>query len=388
MQNLAPVSLSQGLQQTVLHQRNTYELLFFLIMPPKKAQAAKAVSKKGAKLPSHSKKDSKDVKHDAEAENNDAVEEPEPVEANGDHAGKKRKSPPTTDSKSTKVARQSSRGSASQPTPKQVLNFLLSKDSLRLCFPDDELDFARDNPKSRSYSLTSPSEFTPWEHLVCAHLLSKPLSHALGMRSIRTLLNPPYSFNTAVAAAEAGEKRIWEGLEDARTQHRQKTAAYISGMADEFVDDNEGGKAKREMMFELSEKANDEGSGGVISFIKANINGMGQTGAEVFCRRVQCVDGWGDAIWPFVDGKARDALVEVGLKVKDAEELQNMIESEADWSKIGDMGLNERGLSKGELSGEEMDVQVQSEFVVLVERALGCVLQKNVAELKKAAAAL
>jgi hypothetical protein len=65
-----------------------------------------------------------------------------------------------------------------------------------------------------------------------------------------------------------------------------------------------------------------------------------------------------------------------------------MVESKVDWSKVGDMGLNERSLSKGELSGEEMDVQIQTEFVVLVDRALGCMLQGKVAELKKAAAAL
>ena len=357
-------------------------------MPPKKAQAAKAAAKKDAKLPSHSKKDSKDIKHSAEEENNDAPEEPEPeaeVKANGDAGGKKRKSPPTTHSKSSKAARQSSRG-GSNPSNKQLINFLLSKDSLEYCFPNDELNFAKSNSKARSYSLTSPSEFTPWEHLLCAHLLSKPLSHALGMRSIRTLLNPPYSFQSPESVVKAGEKKVWEGLEDARTQHRQKTAAYIAQMAEEFVDDNKGGMGKREMMFELSERANDDGSGGVVSFIKANVKGMGETGAEVFCRRVQCVDGWGEAIWPFVDGKTRDALGEIGLKVKDADELQELIEKDVDWGKVGDMGLNERMIAKGELAGEDMDVQVQSEFVVLVERALGCVLQNNVAELRKAAA--
>ena len=352
-------------------------------MPPKKSQAAKAASKNSAKLPSHSKKDSKDMKTSAEEENNQAPEEPQ---ANG-NTTKKRKSPPTTtDSKTTKAARQSSRNASA--TPKQLLNFLLSSDSLEYCFPAEELEFAKSNRSSRSYSLTSPSEFTPWEHLLCAHLLSKPLSHALGMRSIRTLLNEPYGFDRPEKVVEAGEKRVWEGLEDARTQHRQKTAKYIYGMAEEFVDDNLGGKGRREMMFELSERANEEGSGGVVEFIKGNVKGMGVTGAEIFCRRVQCVDGWGEAVWPFVDGKAKEALEEVGIKTKDADELQNMIESEVDWSKIGDMGLNERGISKGELSGEEMEVQVQAEFVVLVERALGCVLQGNVAELKKAAAAL
>jgi hypothetical protein len=355
-------------------------------MPPKKSQAAKAAAKKDSKLPSHSKKDSKEIKHDAEAENNEALEEPEPEPADGDHS-KKRKSPPTVNTKSSKAARQSTRGS-SNPTPKQVLNFLLSKDSLPYCFPEEELAFARDNRKSRSYSLTSPSELTPWEHLLCAHLLSKPLSHMLGMRSIRTLLNAPYSFQSPEAVVEAGEKKVWEGLEVAKTQHRQKTAAYIFGMADEFVDDNKGGKGKREMMFELSERANDEGSGGVVAWIKENVKGMGATGAEVFCRRVQCVDGWGEAVWPFVDGKAMEALSEVGIKVQDADELQGMVESKVDWSKVGDMGLNERSLSKGELSGEEMDVQIQTEFVVLVDRALGCMLQGKVAELKKAAAAL
>jgi hypothetical protein len=357
-------------------------------MPPKKSQASKSRAK-GTNLPSHSKKDVKDVEQDAEEENNDAPEELEAEEGvNGaaqPNSSKKRKSPPTTASKSTKAARQSSRGSSSTPTPKQLLNFLLSKDALYYCFPDDELEFAKANPEARSYSLTSPSEFTPWEVLLSAHLLSKPLSHRLGMRSIRTLLNAPYSFNSPEAVVKAGEEKVYEALGMAKTQHRQKTAAYIAGMAEEFVDDR---KRKREMMFELSEKANDEGSAGVVEFIKGNVKGMGVTGGEVFCRRVQCVDGWGEAVWPFIDGKAKEALGDLGIKVADADELQGMIEKEVDWSKVGDMGLNERALAKGELSGEEMDVQVQSEFVVLVERALGCVLEGKVGDLRKAAAVL
>lgn len=50
------------------------------------------------------------------------------------------------------------------------------------------------------------------------------------------------------------------------------------------------------------------------------------------------------------------------------------------------MGLQERALSKGELVGEEMEMQVQAEFVVALERAVGCVLEGKVAEFRKAAA--
>lgn len=83
-----------------------------------------------------------------------------------------------------------------------------------------------------------------------------------------------------------------------------------------------------------------------------------------------------------------DALRTVRIEVKDADELQGLIEREVDWGMVKDMGLNERGLAKGELAGEEMDVQVQSEFVVLVERALGCVLQGKVEEMRAQAAEL
>jgi hypothetical protein len=383
-------------------------------MPPKKSAAAKA---KTRSVPSRGKASdgTKKIKHDAEEENNNAVEEPEPdgvdaedideeEKAEDDAAdeatdgakpkagtngeSKKRKTPPTSSSKGGSKAAKQEKSKGSEPSKKQLLNFLLSKDALPFCFPEDELEFARSNPKAHTYSLTSPSEFTPFEHLLCAALLSKPLSHVLGMRSIRTLLNPPYNFRTPESVAEVGEKKVWEALEEARTQHRQKTASYVYGMAEEFVDDNKGGKGKREMMFELSERANEEGAGGVVSWVKEFVKGMGETGGEVFCRRVQCVDGWGDAVWPYVDGKAMGALMEIGLEVRDAEGLQSLVEGAVDWRMVGDMGLNEKDVAKGELVGEEMEMQVQCEFVVCVERALGCVLQGKVKELRSEAAKL
>jgi len=371
-------------------------------MARKKAQASKSDGK--TELASRSKKEdaaAKEAEQEAEVENNNAAEEPEPEpepepkaepeakeEADADaHAGQKRKDPPTgTKAKSNKAPRQGSRTSsrtAGNPaTPKQLLNFLLSSKSLPYCFPAEELDAAKDSSsgkgKFKCYSLTSPSSFTPFEHLMCAHLLAKPLSHALGMRSIRTLLNEPFNFSTPEDIVQAGEKRVWEGLEAARTQHRQKTATYIFGMAQNYADD--------ETMFTLAEEANNDGPKGVIAHIKNTVPGLGAVGGEIFARRVQCVDGWGDALWPYADSKALEAVKEIGIDVKDAEDFQSAIEGLIDWSWVGDMGLQERKVSKGELVGEDMEMQVQAEFVVALERALGCVLEGKVAELRKAAA--
>lgn len=338
------------------------------------------------------------VERDAEDKKNDDPEEPgednedgedeqevdpEEAEPNGDgdetHAGQKRKSPPTDTSKSqpnSKSARQDA--DSSSINPKKLLNFLLSAKALPYCFPEEELEAAKTSSTYKSYSLSSPASFTPFEHLVCAHLLSKPLSHGLGMRSIRALLNDPFNFTTPEAIASAGEHRVREALEEARTQHRQKTASYLYGTGQAYSDS--------EAMFALAEEANDSGPSGVIEHIKATVPGLATVGGEIFCRRVQCVDGWGDALWPYADGKALDSLHQIGIDVKNAEDLKNTIKRDVDRDQVKDMGLHERGISKQQLVGDEETTHMQAVFVVLLERAIGCVLENKVDELKKAAA--
>jgi hypothetical protein len=355
-------------------------------MPPKKA--SKSAGKADSKLPTHSKKASESKSPEEEKSNAGPKRAPngDSKEDHPSRAGQKRKTPPADESKSkpeAKTQRQGARSSTRNKTnpasPKQLLNFLLSSAALPYCFPEDELEDARKSKTYKSYSLTSPSSFTPFEHLLCAHLLSKPLSHKLGMRSIRTLLNEPFSLTSAEKIASAGEKRVWEGLEQARTQHRQKTASYIFGTAESYNDS--------ETMFQLAEEANNDGPQGVIDHIKNTVPGLGAIGGTIFCRRVQCVDGWGDALWPYVDDKSLEALREIGIPVSDAEDLQSALEREVDWDKVGDMGLHERDLSKGQLVGEQEETQIQAEFVVALERALGCVLEGKVQELRNAAAA-
>lgn len=382
-------------------------------MPPKKAQPAKAASKKqkaeDEKQVPHRTKDEQPREEQAEVEEPpkdeqmaDAPAESKKQEkqkntSNKATTGQKRKAPPATSNDELKPPkkepRQGSRASARQPgggntksaTSKQILNFLLSKDSLEYCFPNDELDAARSGKFPKTYSLTPPSLFTPFEHLVTAHLLSKPLSHTLGMRSARTLLNAPYSFSTPAALKKAGEDKIYQALEDARTQHRQKTAQYLADIGTQFSDpkgDDKGDAGDSDEMLELATQANEGGARATTAYIKNTIKGMGQTGAEIFCRRVQACEGWGEAIWPYADPKAIDSLRECGVKVADAEDLQEMIERDVDWGKVGDMGYVEE--EKG-VDDKDYEVQIAVEFVTVLERAVGCVLEGRVGELKQAA---
>ncbi|KAK5095337.1 hypothetical protein LTS08_008237 [Lithohypha guttulata] len=380
-------------------------------MPPKKAsgaaQAAKAVNKKkqaeDKQVPSRAKQEQKDdVVMEDETTNpkDEAVKEDQKEEAPAEEkaeTGQKRKTPPTSGGSKPpkKEQRQGSRvssrtagaGAGKDATSKQIVNFLLSKDSLPYCYPSDELEAANSGKFKKCYSLTPPSLFTPFEHLVTAHLISKPLSHTLGMRSARTLLNDPYSFGTPGKMRAAGEKKIWDALEEARTQHRQKTASYLYDMAVQYSDPNNkgdtGDMGDSDEMLELATRANDGGSRATIEYIKSTVKGMGDTGAQIFCRRVQACEGWGEAIWPYADPRSIDALRELGVKVADAENLQEMIESDVDWDKVGDMGLLEE--KKG-VDDKDYEVQVAVELVTVLERAIGCVLEGKVDQLRSAAA--
>lgn len=365
-------------------------------MPPKKAagaaQAAKAVNKKQTQ-----EKDVPDRTKEEQQAKSGELKDEEKEEAK---AGQKRKTPPASKAEKPpkKEPRQGARasarsagklGSGATVTSKQMLNFLLSKDALEYCYPADELEAAHSGKFSKNYSLTPPSLFTPFEHLVTAHLLSKPLSHVLGMRSVRTLLNPPYGYSTPEEMKKAGEDKIYQALEEAKTQHRQKTAAYLFEMAELYAGDlskdassaSHGGDS--DTMLDLAEAANDGGPRATISHLKSTVKGLGDIGGQIFCRRVQACDGWGEAIWPYADSKAMDALREVGIKIADADELQEMIEQDVDWDKVGDMGLVRE---KEGVDEQDYDVQVAVEFVTVLERALGAVLEDKVGQLKKAAA--
>ena len=117
-------------------------------------------------------------------------------------------------------------------SPIQILHFLLSPDSLTLTRPKDEVAALSDSEPDAKVRTYSESEFTAFEELMCAVILSRPISHALGVRSIRTLLSPPYEFSTPEKLKEAGFEGVRKALDEARTQHRQKTAEELVGLGE------------------------------------------------------------------------------------------------------------------------------------------------------------
>lgn len=140
----------------------------------------------------------------------------------------------TTDAPA-KAPRRSARGAPqSQPDAVKLVNYLLSPASLDSCRPKDEIE----DVKNRSSDLRtySASTFNPFEELMCAVILSRPISHALGLRSIRTLFNDPYNYTIPKRIRDAGFDPVRKALDEARTQHRQKTAEELIILADAVVD--------------------------------------------------------------------------------------------------------------------------------------------------------
>jgi len=139
-----------------------------------------------------------------------------------------------TSDEPSKAPRRSARGAPqSSIDPTKMIQFLLSSDSMDLCRPKDEIEDLKNRGDIRTYS---SSAFSPFEELVCAVILSRPISHALGLRSIRTIFNDPNKFTTPRALREAGSEGRRKALDAARTQHRQKTADELGLLADQAVE--------------------------------------------------------------------------------------------------------------------------------------------------------
>lgn len=134
-----------------------------------------------------------------------------------------------------KAPRRSARGAPqTQPDHVKLINYLLSPDSLDACRPKDEIEDVKNRGTDlRTYSSTT---FSPFEELMCAVILSRPISHALGLRSIRTLFNDPHNLTSPKKIRDAGFESVRKALDEARTQHRQKTAEELVLLADAVVE--------------------------------------------------------------------------------------------------------------------------------------------------------
>ncbi len=300
------------------------------------------------------------------------VEQPVQKQDNGPH-GKKRKSS-GSDTHSHKAARLSSpaehepsknNSPTLSPTDRlKLLNFLLSPVSLRFARPKDEEESLKTRPnggaKTRTYA-TGP--FTPFEELLNAVILARPIGHTLGVRTIRTLLNPPYNLMSPKLIKDIGVEGVHQALEQARTQHRQKTAEEIVLLADAVT--NSLGEDHFDVSLEKLREVCGHDMEKERTLIQKQVKGIGKTGLDIFARRIQ--GSWGEW-YPFADHRTLDALKNLGLP-GDTQQLKAVLDE--NWDKlrtddvIGD--------------GEESKRRV---FVRVLERAIGAQLEGKLDEMK------
>ncbi|KAF4554403.1 Hypothetical protein D9617_4g001570 [Elsinoe fawcettii] len=300
----------------------------------------------------------------AEATQEPAKEEPKEPESNGTKTSKKRKAT-TSEREPSKASRRSIRGAPkSSATPAQLINYLLSPAALDLCRPEDEAQSLSSTPSQRTYS---GSQLSPFEELLCAIILSRPISHRLGLRTIRTVLNDPYSFTSPAAILASSPEQRHQAMFDARTQHKDKTATQIGLVAQvisEKFSSNDKDTSLEKVRSEAGKSWDTE-----RDLLQKEIKGLGRTGLDIFFRRVQWL--WEEA-YPFVDERTARGVEKLGLP-KDAEGLRKCIEE--NWKEI-----SKEGLPKDQAQAK------RRVFVVVCERATSADLEGKGEALVEAAA--
>ena len=322
-----------------------------LAMPPKKAGS------KGAKTQATAK-----AHPTAKHENKETPESKAPDNANS--SLKKRKAQDSAAKELSKATRKSTRGAPSEPVdPVKLINYLLSSDCLTLCRPKDESSDLEIRGKDiRTYS---NSTFTPFEELVCALILSRPIGHTLGLRSIRTLFNDPYNLNTPKAIRAAGREGCRQALDHARTQHRQKTAEELVLFADAVGE--AFGRGEDDTTLERVREECGNNAGKEREMLKKHVKGLADTGVDIFARRIQ---GLWKEWYPFADQRTLQATEKLGLAA-DLEGLEKVLDD--CWTK----------LDIGSIGGKTEEAK-RKVFSKVLERAVGCELEGNVDEVRKA----
>ena len=283
--------------------------------------------------------------------------------AKADGASKKRKAP--TSSEPNKAPRRSARSAAPVDAAK-MFQFLLSPSSLDLCRPKEETeDLKTRGPEFRTYST---STFTPFEELVCAVILSRPIGHMLGLRSIRTIFNPPYEFTTPKKIREAGNEGCRKVLDEARTQHRQKTAEELVLLAEAVADSL--GHGDEDVRLERVREESGHDYERERERLRKNVKGLGKTGLDIFGRRIQGV--WPE-YYPFVDQRTLAAVEKLGLPGS-ADKLRNLVDEEWGNLQVNDIEANDEVEKK------------RKAFVRILERAVGADLEGNIDSIKSEAA--
>ncbi|KAF3036360.1 hypothetical protein E8E11_001777 [Didymella keratinophila] len=285
-------------------------------------------------------------------------------------AGDKRKKspPPETSHKVSKTTKDEQAAKThnqgpfkSHALPEQVLKFLLSDAAADMCRPKDE---SEDLEKRGKDIKTYAQLLSPFEELVCAVVLSRPISHRLGLRTIRTILNPPWEFTDAKSIKAAGAEKIYKSLDDARTQHRGKTTEEIEAIA-EAVKDNDWHNDLEKLRKQAKHKVGEE-----RDVLQSSIKGLGKTGLNIFYRRIQWL--WEEA-YPFIDARTQDSLEKMGLP-KEPEKVVQLVGEHWKYLELDD---------SGDFAEEE---RKRRAFVLLLERSVGADLEKKIDDVLAAVA--
>lgn len=321
----------------------------------------------------HSKEETNALDEPADVKDEEIKPEPESnasarkdQEADG-KAPKKRGKAASTD-EPRKASRRSNRsGAKSEPSKQQLLNYMVSPAAAELTRPDDEVEDVQSRGEIKTYSA---SVLNPFEELLCAVILSRPISHRLGLRTIRTVLNDPYNFNSARSLKDAGDEKRLKSVYDARTQHKDKTAAQMGIIAEAVLDNFTSSSDQDGTELQKLRDACGDDIGEAADQLKSHIKGLGKTGLEIFFRRVQWI--W-TAAFPNIDGRTADSLRLLGLP-QDGSELEGLIEEH--WKK----------LETKHLAGDGEEAKKKRAFVVLLERATGAQLEQKIDAVLNAAA--
>ncbi len=204
-------------------------------MPPRKSKSKQATSTTDSTRASKAQLSKQEETTDGRAKKGPNIETAKKetvADGSSSTLPSKRKATPASSSAPNKAPRRSGRGASKVTVIDQtkMLQFLISPAATDLCHPKDEIgDLAKHGSNLKTYFNL---DLSPFEELVCAVVLSRPISHRLGVRTIRTIFNEPYNFNTPKAIHDAGEEKRHQALWDARTQHKDKTARELGGLAD------------------------------------------------------------------------------------------------------------------------------------------------------------
>ena len=186
---------------------------------------------------------------------------------------------------------------------------------------------------------------------------------------MRTLFNPPHNLTTFREIQKAGYEGVRAALDEARTQHRQKTAEQIVGLADFFTESGEfKNMGDSDTSLEEVRKSCDHDAEKERQKLQ-HIKGLAKTGLDIFGRRIQGL--WGEW-YPFGDERTLGALAKLGLP-GDAVALKELVEGE--WKSLD---------VPEEITGQSEERQ-RKVFVRILERAIGSELEGNLEDMKKAA---